>query len=77
MARRIAVLDHGAARHPDDPARYFVEFWQPQWQEMLSGNDTSYLFGIVKQGYDGVVLESLNSFRFYEGGVDAFAESLP
>lgn len=65
------------APHPDDPDRYLVEFWQPQWQEMLSGNDTSYLFGIVKQGYDGVVLESLNSFLFYEGGVYAFAESLP
>jgi len=62
---------------PGDPDRFFVEFWQGPWQNIITGNAQSYVFGIVNQGYDGVVLEGLNTFRFFEGGADSFAEALP
>ena len=52
---------------PGEPDRYFVEFWQPEWRRIISGNPKSYIFGIIAQGFDGVILEGVNAYRFFEG----------
>ena len=62
---------------PTDPDRFFVEYWRPAWQDLIFGNPNSYVFGLVRQGFDGVVLEGLNTFKFFESGADSFAEALP
>jgi len=61
-----------SAPTPGDPDLYFVEYWQPEWQQILFGNPDSYLYGIIAQGFDGVVLDGIDTFRFHEGGLDAF-----
>jgi len=61
-----------SAATPEDPDRYFVEYWQPEWQQIVTGNENSYLYGIIQQGFDGVILEGLDSFRFFTDGLDAY-----
>ncbi len=63
-----------SAPTPADPDRYFVEYWQPEWQRIITGNTDSYLYGLIQQGFDGVILEGLDSYRFFEGGLDAYNE---
>jgi len=57
-----------AAQFPMNPDQYFVEYWQPEWQSIITGNTNSYIYGIIDQGYDGVVIDGLDSFRFFESG---------
>lgn len=54
------------APYPTDPDRFFVEYWQPEWQQVLMGNPQSYLFGILAQGFDGVVIDGIEAYRFFE-----------
>lgn len=51
----------------DDPDRYNVEYWNADWQGVMSGNTNSYLYGIIAQGFDGVVIEGLDAYKFFEG----------
>lgn len=51
----------------DDPDRYNVEYWRPDWQGIMSGDSNSYLYGIIAQGFDGVIIEGLDAFKFFEG----------
>jgi len=53
---------------PEHPDKYYVEYWQAGWRKIITGNTNSYIYGIVKQGFDGVVLDGLNSFKFFESG---------
>jgi endo-alpha-1,4-polygalactosaminidase (GH114 family) len=55
------------APYPGNPDRYYVEFWRPEWKQIISGTNTSYLYGILQQGFDGVVLEGVEAYRFFEG----------
>ncbi|MEQ8664258.1 MAG: hypothetical protein RIC16_00900 [Rhodospirillales bacterium] len=51
-----------------EPDNYFVEFWRPEWQRIIFGDTASYVYGVVDQGYDGVVLGGADVFEIYEGG---------
>ena len=53
-----------------NPDKYHVEYWRPEWQRILSGNTESYLYGIIAQGFDGVILNGVEGYRFFEGGGD-------
>jgi endo-alpha-1,4-polygalactosaminidase (GH114 family) len=53
---------------PGDPDRYYVEYWRPEWQDIITGNPKSFIYGLVERGYDGVVLDGLDSYRHFEGG---------
>jgi len=57
-----------SAPYRGDPDRYHVQFWQPEWQRIISGDSQSFLYGIINQGFDGVVLDGLEAYKFYEGG---------
>jgi len=51
----------------DDPDRYNVEYWRPDWQGIMSGDTSSYLYGIIAQGFDGVIIDGLDAYKFFEG----------
>jgi len=57
-----------SAPYKGDPDRYNIQFWQPEWQRIISGDTQSFLYGIIKQGFDGVVLDGLEAYKFFEGG---------
>jgi len=57
-----------SAPYKGDPDRYNIQFWQPEWQRIISGDTQSFLYGIINQGFDGVVLDGLEAYKFFEGG---------
>lgn len=65
------------APYPNDPDRYFVEYWTPGWQQVIFGDNNSFLYGLIRQGYDGVVLEGMRSYLAFEGNVEIEQEFAP
>lgn len=55
----------------EDPDRYRTIYWDPAWQAVLMGSPTSYLYGILDLGFDGVVLKGVDAWRYFESGGDA------
>ena len=53
--------------HRDDPDKYNVQYWQPAWQKVIFGDTQSYIYGLIDQGYDGVLLNGVDAFIFSEG----------
>ena len=64
------------APYPGDPDRYYVEYWAPEWQQVITGDTDSYVYGVIAQGFDGVILDGLESFRFFEGRTEV-SEATP
>lgn len=56
-----------AAENPDWPGNYKVRFWDPEWQAILFGSSDSYLGRIVAAGFDGVYLDIIDGFEYFEG----------
>jgi len=56
-----------AAPTDNNPDKYTVQYWDPAWRDIIFGNPNSYVYGILAQGFDGVVLDGVESFRFFEG----------
>jgi len=52
----------------EDPDSLRVIYWDAEWQSIISGNTNSYLYGILDLGFDGVVLNGVDAWRFYEAG---------
>ncbi|CCQ74040.1 hypothetical protein [Magnetospira sp. QH-2] len=57
--------------YPGQPDSYYAQYWNPEWQQILTGNTNSYVYGIIAQGFDGVVLEGLDVYHFFEGDIEA------
>ena len=55
-----------AAENPDWPGNYKVQYWQQDWQDIIFGNDNSYLKKIIDAGFDGVYLDIIDAFEFFE-----------
>ena len=51
---------------PDNEYGYYVEYWDPEWQDIIFGNDDSYLFRIIDAGFDGVYLKSVDVYEYFE-----------
>ena len=52
--------------NPDWPGNFKVEYWNTEWQNIIYGNDNSYLKKIVNADFDGVYLDIIDSFEFFE-----------
>jgi endo-alpha-1,4-polygalactosaminidase (GH114 family) len=55
----------------EDPDRIRTIYWDPEWQNIIIGGYTSYLYGIMDLGFDGVVLTGLDAWRYFENGGEA------
>lgn len=55
-----------AEENPDWPGNYKVRYWDPSWQNIIYGNETSYLKMILDAGFDGVYLDIIDSFEYFE-----------
>ncbi len=44
---------------------YKVRYWYPQWQEIICGTD-GYLSKILNAGFDGVYLDIIDAFEYFE-----------
>ncbi|PIE98753.1 MAG: hypothetical protein CR988_01930 [Treponema sp.] len=45
---------------------YKVKYWDKDWQKIIFGNDNSYLKKILDAGFDGVYLDIIDAFDYYE-----------
>ena len=54
------------AENPNWPGNYKVRYWEPEWQQIIYGNDSSYVKKIINSGFDGVYLDLVDAFWFYE-----------
>jgi cysteinyl-tRNA synthetase len=52
--------------NPDWEGNYKVRYWYSSWQEIIYGNDSSYLKKILDAGFDGVYLDIIDAFEYYE-----------
>lgn len=62
-ANRPEWLD---AENPDWPGNYKVKYWNTDWQNIIYRNSDSYLNKILSAGFDGVYLDIIDAFEYYE-----------
>lgn len=55
---------------PNWQGNYFVRYWDTEWQNIIFGNDTSYLKRILDAGFDGVYLDIIDAFEQFENQID-------
>ncbi|AWF81090.1 hypothetical protein BTJ40_09840 [Microbulbifer sp. A4B17] len=55
---------------PGEPGNYYVEYWQQGWQEIIFGNDDSYIFMIVDAGFDGAYMDGIDAFEYFDSSND-------
>ena len=58
-----AWLDEPDAVWTDD---YWVRYWDPEWQQIIYGTPESYLDRIMALGFDGVYLDRVDTYEYYE-----------
>jgi cysteinyl-tRNA synthetase len=56
------------AENPNWKGNFKVNYWNKDWQNIIYGNDNSYLKKILNAGFDGVYLDIIDAFEYYEGG---------
>jgi len=52
--------------NPDWPGNYKVCYWDKDWQSIIFGGDDSYLKKILDAGFDGVYLDIIDAFEYFE-----------
>ncbi|MCR4421479.1 MAG: endo alpha-1,4 polygalactosaminidase [Exilispira sp.] len=55
-----------ASENPNWPGNYKVKYWDPKWQAIIYGNDESYLKKILNANFDGVYLDIIDAFEYFE-----------
>ncbi len=58
-----------------DPDKYYVEYWRAEWQKIITGDTKSYVYGIIDLGFDGVILDGVDAYRYFESGGEIEIES--
>ncbi|MDA3812383.1 MAG: endo alpha-1,4 polygalactosaminidase [Spirochaetaceae bacterium] len=52
--------------NPHWKGNYKVRYWEPSWQELILGKEDAYLDKILKTGFDGVYLDIIDAFDYFE-----------
>ncbi len=52
--------------NPNWEGNYKVKYWMDSWKEIILGNDDSFLQKILDSGFDGVYLDIIDAFQYYE-----------
>lgn len=55
-----------ADENPDWPGNYIVKYWNDEWQGLIYKNRDSYLSKITTAGFDGVYLDIVDAFEYFE-----------
>jgi cysteinyl-tRNA synthetase len=56
-------LDEGDADWAGD---YWVRYWEPEWRDIIFGSPDAYLDQLISLGFDGVYLDRVDTYQFYE-----------
>ena len=52
--------------NPDWAGNYKVQYWDPLWKAIIYGNDESYTKKIITSGFDGIYLDIIDAFEYFE-----------
>jgi cysteinyl-tRNA synthetase len=52
--------------NPEWEGNYKVRYWLPEWQAIIFGSEDAYLDRIVAAGFDGVYLDIIDAFEYFE-----------
>ena len=52
--------------NPDWEGNYKVKYWMQSWQEIIFGTNSSYFDEILVRNFDGVYLDIIDAFEYYE-----------
>lgn len=52
--------------NPSWEGNYEVRYWDKEWQSIIVGNSSSYLKRILTAGFDGVYLDIVDGFEYFE-----------
>jgi cysteinyl-tRNA synthetase len=63
---RIGTPNWIVEENPDWPGNYKVKYWEDEWEDIIYGNDNSYLKKILNAGFDGVYLDIIDAFEYFE-----------
>jgi cysteinyl-tRNA synthetase, unknown class len=63
-ANRASVVDE---ENPEWKGNYSVRYWLNEWQDVIVGDEDSYMNRINKAGFDGVYLDKIDVCEAYEG----------
>ena len=55
-----------AKENPAWEGNYKVRYWDKDWQDIIYGNDNSYLKKILNANFDGVYLDIIDAFEYFE-----------
>lgn len=56
---------------------HWVRYWHPEWQKIIYGAPDSYLDQILALGFDGVYLDRVDAYQYYqEQGRDTAAQEM-
>lgn len=55
-----------ARQNPSWPGNYKVRYWYPEWQDLICGPGDSYLNRILSAHFDGVYLDIVDAFEYFE-----------
>jgi cysteinyl-tRNA synthetase len=54
------------AENPDWPGNFKVKYWNPEWKAIVFGNSNAYLDKLIAAGFDGVYLDIIDGFEYFE-----------
>ncbi|MEA1877482.1 MAG: endo alpha-1,4 polygalactosaminidase [Bacteroidota bacterium] len=52
--------------NPKWDGNYKVRYWHDEWKEIILGQENSYLSKILSAGFDGVYLDIIDAFEYWE-----------
>ncbi len=55
-----------SGENPEWAGNYKVKYWEKGWQEIIFGNENAYLQKILDAGFDGVYLDIIDAFEYFE-----------
>lgn len=55
-----------AGENPAWLGNYKVKYWESEWQSIIFGSNESYLDLIIESGFDGVYLDIIDAFEYFQ-----------
>lgn len=51
---------------PGSNGQYYVNYWNPAWQDFIYGEDGSYIEKIANAGFDGAYLQGIDAYEYFQ-----------
>ncbi|WHI49467.1 endo alpha-1,4 polygalactosaminidase [Microbulbifer sp. MLAF003] len=51
---------------PGESGNYYVEYWKEGWQNIIYGNNDSYIYKIVDAGFDGAYMDGIDVYDYFD-----------